>query len=307
MMRGRSGAWCAAFGLAVMTLRRRLAHALCRTAPALPALLLGLLLVGPLAGGLAGPAAADALDNIRQRGRVIVGVMGDYRPYGYLDSSGRLVGLEPELAGDVAALLGVDLELQGVTAANRMETLQQGRVDLLIATMADTPERRQEVEMVDPNYYAAGVTVLTKRSFSRWEDLEGVPVCSVLGAFYDREPVRSLGSDVVGFRNAAEALTALKQNRCAAFVYDETFIRARLGEPDWEGWRMPLPTIDEVPWGLAVREGEDALAALLGGLVVDWHISGRILRLEQKHGIEPTAFPQRMHDFFATINPGVER
>src|SRR3546814_10601191 len=50
---------------------------------------------------------------------------------------------------------------------------------------------------------------------------------------------------------------------------------------------MPLPTIDDVPWGVAVRKGEPAFAARMSGLVVKWHLSGLIIDLEKKYGLQP--------------------
>src|SRR3546814_13418938 len=85
-----------------------------------------------------------------------------------------------------------------------------------------------------------------------------LPVCGIQGAFYNRKTSEEFGAEIVAFKGTAEALTALKQNRCAAFVYDDAFIVSRLGEADWEGWKMSLPTIDDVPWGVAVRTGESA-------------------------------------------------
>ena len=185
----------------------------------------------------------------------------DYAPYGYLDSSGKVVGLEPDLAQDVADTLGVALELVPVVSSNRMQFLEQGKIDVMIATMTDTAERRGVVQIVDPNYYSSGTNILTKASFAKWEDLKGAPVCGIQGAFYNRKTSEEFGAEIVAFKGTAEALTALKQNRCVAFVYDDSFIVSRLAEADWQGWSMPLPTIDDAPWGLAVRKGEPALAA----------------------------------------------
>ncbi len=62
-----------------------------------------------------------------------------------------------------------------VIAANRMEFLRQGRIDLIIATMGDTPERRKVVGMVEPNYYAGATNVLAPKSanLKTWQDLKG--------------------------------------------------------------------------------------------------------------------------------------
>lgn len=252
-------------------------------------------------------ASADAITDIRQRGKLIVGVKADYAPYGFLNSDGKIVGLEPDLAQDVADVLGVDLELVPVVSSNRMQFLEQGKIDLMIATMTDRTDRREVVQIVDPNYYSSGTNILTKGNFTKWEDLKGAPVCGIQGAFYNRKTSEEFGAEIVAFKGTAEALTALKQNRCVAFVYDDSFLVSRLAEPDWAGWKMPLPTIDDAPWGLAVMKGEDAFAALMSGMIVKWHISGRILDLETKYGLEQTPFAKKMHEMFLSVNPSIKR
>ncbi len=54
-----------------------------------------------------GAAFADVLDDVKAAGVLKVGVKADYKPYGYRDPSGALIGIEPDLAKDVADKLGV--------------------------------------------------------------------------------------------------------------------------------------------------------------------------------------------------------
>src|SRR3546814_2895411 len=70
------------------------------------------LLVALVMGVSAAAARADVVDDIKERGTLIVGSKADYKPYGFLDPSGKIVGLEPDLAADVAKKLGVKLELE---------------------------------------------------------------------------------------------------------------------------------------------------------------------------------------------------
>src|SRR5258706_7070122 len=119
------------------------------------------LVLGMLVPGLAG---ADAMQDIKAKGTLVVGTKADYRPFGFLDPSGKIVGFELDLAADIAKRLGVKLELVPVVAANRIQFLQQGKIDLMIATMSDTPERRKIVDIVDPDYYASGTNVMAKKS-----------------------------------------------------------------------------------------------------------------------------------------------
>src|SRR5580698_9476948 len=109
------------------------------------------------------PLHAQTLDKIKQRGVVVVGTKADYKPFGFRDPSGAIVGFEPDLAKDVAARLGVRLELEPVVSANRIQFLQQGKIDLMLATMNVTDERRKTVGIVEPSYYASGVNVFANR------------------------------------------------------------------------------------------------------------------------------------------------
>src|ERR1051326_539242 len=105
------------------------------------------------------PAAAQTLDKIKRRGWRWRGSKADYKPFGFRDPGGAIVGFEPELGKDVADRLGVKLEIEPVVSSNRMQFLQQGKIDLMIATMNDTAERRKIVGIIDPDYYASGVSV----------------------------------------------------------------------------------------------------------------------------------------------------
>ncbi|HAB37424.1 MAG: transporter substrate-binding domain-containing protein [Tateyamaria sp.] len=241
---------------------------------------------------------ADILDTIKERGTLIVGVKADYKPYGFLDSSGTVIGLEPDLAQDVADKLGVAIEYVPVVSSNRMQFLEQGKIDLMIATMTDKPDRRKVVQIVDPNYYSSGTNVLALKSLGLkdWNDLNGKPVCGIQGAFYNKATSQNYGAEIVAFKGTAEAYSALKAGNCAAFVYDDSAIVAKTNDPAWSDYEMPLATIDDAPWGLAVGLGEDNFAALMSEMITGWHKSGRILELEKKWGVTNTPFAKEMHD-----------
>src|SRR5689334_24266450 len=144
------------------------------------------------------PAAAQTLDKIKQRGVLVVGTKADYKPFGFRDPSGAIVGFEPDLARDVADKLGVKLELEPVVSSNRMQFLQQGKIDLMIATMNDKPDRRQVVGIPYPDYYASGVTVLAPKSanLKDWNDVKGKKLCAIQGAWYNKPVAEKYGADI---------------------------------------------------------------------------------------------------------------
>jgi len=253
-----------------------------------------------------GGAAAQTLEKIKQRGTLVVGVKADYKPFGFRDPSGKIIGLEPDLAQEVADTLGVKLQLEPVISSNRMQFLQQGKIDLMIATMNDKPDRREVVGIIEPSYYASGVNVLApkKAGFKQWEQLKGKPVCAIQGAWYNKPLAEKYGIEIVAFKGTAEAQTALVQGNCVAFTYDDTSFPALLEDKSkWGDYEMPLPSIMPDPWGLAVPlpERNKEFGRFMSGMVYEWHRSGKLIALEKKWGLQPSPFLEDMHKRCASL------
>lgn len=248
-----------------------------------------------LLAGQAG-AADDTLAAIKARGKLIVGVKNDYRPYGFLDPSGKIVGLELDLAQEVAQRIGVALDPVPVIAANRMEFLVQGRIDMILATLGDTEARRKVIGMVEPNYYAGATNILALKSagFRSWEQLRGRKVCAVQGAYYNRRVAQLYGPELQVFPAVPDALNALAGGNCAAFLFDNTLIVSTLAgdAAKWGQYEMPLPSEDPQLWAIGVRQADltEPFGKTLSAMCTEWLRSGHILELEKKWGIEPSPY-----------------
>ncbi|NKM69856.1 transporter substrate-binding domain-containing protein [Rhizobium laguerreae] len=107
---------------------------------------------------LAQPAAAITPDEIKARGKIIVGIQGDNPPWGFVTSSGKQDGLDADIATLFAKELGVSVEYVPLEVNNRIPALTAGRVDVLFATMAMLPDRAKAVQFSKP--YVANAIVL---------------------------------------------------------------------------------------------------------------------------------------------------
>jgi len=248
--------------------------------------------VGLATMGSAWAQPVDTMASIKQKGKMVVGVKADYKPFGYLDPSGKIVGLEIDLVNDVAKRLGVTVELVPVVAANRMEFLKQGRIDMMIATMAYRPDRAEVVAIPQPFYYAGAANVFAKKSagLKTWADLKGKPVCGVQGAYYNRRTGEEFGANLVVFKGVTEALSALEGGNCVGMVFDTTFFAGIMGDAKWSDYAMVLPSIDPEPWGIGVRKEDAKFAAYISDLTKEWHKTGFIMELEKKWGIPQSPF-----------------
>ncbi len=250
-------------------------------------------------------AQSPALDRIKKSGVLRVGVKTDYKPFGFLDPSGAIVGMEPDMARDVASRLGVKLELVPVQTANRIEFLQQGRIDLMIATMSVNDQRRKIVGVIEPFYYAGGTSLLVKKGsgIKKWEDIRGKDICGTQGAYYNRPTAQKYGANIVAFPGSTEAQNALLTGSCAGFVQDSTLHAAMLADPKWSGYEAPLPVEDLQPWAIAVPldEVNTAYGDFMRKTVADWHQSGFLVQLEKTWNLQPSEF---LKDMRAKSKPG---
>jgi polar amino acid transport system substrate-binding protein len=181
-----------------------------------------------------------------------------------------------------------------------MQFLQQGKIDLMIATMNDKPDRRQIVGIVEPDYYASSVTIMApkKLGLKKWEEIKGKPVCAIQGAWYNKPIQEQFGPELIAFKGLAEAQTALQQGNCIGLAYDDTSFAEPLSEPKWKDYELAVPSIMEDPWGLAVKleEREGPWGKFMSEQVIKWHRTGRILELEKKWGIPPSPYAAKMHE-----------
>lgn len=237
---------------------------------------------------------SKALERIRRSGVIQIGVKTDFAPFGMLNAKGEAEGFEIDLAADIARRLGVRLEKIGVSTENRYQKLEQGDLDVLIATSADTAERRQIVTAVEPNYYAGGVTVLMRpeQRMHDWPALRGQKVCATQGAYFNRPMRQRYLLDLQMYRSIRDALMALRDGRCVGFLYSSAAIQAYLKKPEWAGFKTPLPQALIAPWAINISRLERGteFEIWLGDVIAEWHRSGFLIDREKAWGIQETRF-----------------
>ena len=223
-------------------------------------ILIAMALVLVASAWLAGWAEAETtLDTIKKRGHLIVGVKSDFPPFGYVDSSGKNLGFDVDVAHLFAQALFKDankVELVAVTSGNRIPFLQSGKIDIIIATVTITDERRQVVEFSDPYFLSGSLLLVPKASAIRGvEDLAGKTVAVIQGAIQDKD-IEQLApkANRVKFGKVSEAVLAVKGGRADAFTQDDILILTLAkGNPDMRAAGKPfIPR----PYGIAVRKGD---------------------------------------------------
>lgn len=257
---------------------------------------------------LAGTAAAraDLLDDIRARGVVRIGVKGDYEPFGYRDASGALVGFDVDVGRRLAEAVGATPEFRAVTSADRLQRLASGDIDIVVATLGDTAERRRLVTMIEPGYYGGGATVMVRpdSGILGWGDLRGHTLCALQGALWNRPFAQRFLVDVRSYQNLRDVKLALGEGQCAGWLYDEAALAHEAASGDWPGYRVLAPPQMVLPWAVAIAqsEGGGRLDRLLGDTVAEMHRSGWLRALEARWKLPSSAFNQQQEALWASLD-----
>ncbi|WP_187428034.1 Membrane-bound lytic murein transglycosylase F [Roseobacter fucihabitans] len=249
------------------------------------------------------------LEHILRRGSLIVGVKDDYPPMGFRDPvDDTLIGFEPDMARAMAERLGVALELVAVTSSNRLSRVNQGQIDLVIATMGDTKERRTQAGLIQPTYYASGVALLAQEGqpYTDWGQLRGRPVCMVQGAYYNRTLDDTYLVSAQYFPSARDAMLALRQDACVGWAFDDVALVSLTTGPDATGLAVSLPSILTAPWAVAVAKGEEDAdwGRFVSDLLAEWHAAGKFLTLQQKWGLLPNPYLSVAQETWSRQNDG---
>ncbi|MDJ0889607.1 MAG: transporter substrate-binding domain-containing protein [Gammaproteobacteria bacterium] len=112
-------------------------------------------------GTTTGSTGSASLDRIQERGELVVGTTGNMPPMNMTDRTGKIIGLDVDLANVMAGAMGVELRLEPMVFAELLPALEAGNVDVVISNMTITPERNLRVAFVGP-YFDSGKCVLSK-------------------------------------------------------------------------------------------------------------------------------------------------
>ncbi|GJH35892.1 transporter substrate-binding domain-containing protein [Paraburkholderia hospita] len=254
----------------------------------------------------AGTAHADAtLDRIKERGTLVVGVVLD-GTYGTLDPATRQpIGYNVELGESLARHLGVKFEAIEVTPPNRVQFLQQGKVDALIASMQYTKERDEILSYVPTPFEEIGGSAMVHKGsgIHDWADLRDKPVCVSQGSNYTKPLIEQYGAQVKAFKGMPEALLALRGGTCVASVHVTPGIQARLANPsgEWKDYESPMRSqLIPSPSVIWVRKGQTDTVVAFDKIVKDWHRTGFLLEEGNKWHMPPSQQLQQWHQQYAS-------
>ncbi len=168
------------------------------------------------------------LDEIKESGKITIGVFSDKNPFGYVDENGEYQGYDVYFADRLAKDLGVEVEYVSTEPASRVEYLKTGKVDVILANFTVTDERAESVDFCLPYMKVAlGVVSPDSALITAPEDLNGKTLIVAKGTtaeayFSENYPDVNL----LKFDQYADAYNALLDGRGDALSTDNTEVLA---------------------------------------------------------------------------------
>ena len=201
------------------------------------------------------------LDEIKESGTINIGVFSDKNPFGYVDENGEYQGYDVYFANRIGEDLGVKINYISTEAANRIEYLQTGKADIILANFTVTPQRAEEVDFALPYMNVAlGVVSPDSRvieSLDSWnaEDqiivISGTTAETYLIENYPDIPLQKYDS-------YATAKNALENGNGVAWINDNTEVIAFALQND--GYTVGIPSLgSQGSIAPAVSKGNDTL------------------------------------------------
>ncbi|MEE1243121.1 transporter substrate-binding domain-containing protein [Frisingicoccus sp.] len=189
-------------------------------------------------------AVYRTLDEIKEDGTINIGVFSDKNPFGYVDENGEYQGYDVYFANRIGEDLGVDVNFVSTEAANRIEYLQTGKVDIILANFTVTAERAEEVDFALPYMNVAlGVVSPDSRvitSLDDWNSEDQMIVISGTTAetyFIENYPDIPLQK----YDSYATAKNALENGNGVAWANDNTEVIAFALQN--EGYTVGIPEL----------------------------------------------------------------
>lgn len=209
-------------------------------------------------------ARADQLADIKKKGEIIVGVLGTDEPNSFIDPASRkIVGYDVDLSAAIAKKLGVKLTLKQLSVAARIPELEQGRVDLLAASLTHNKEREAKIDFSLTTLVTGQRVMVRKDSgITSVPQLAGKKVLTVKGGTQEPNIRKAVPTaDVITFETSLQAFIGLQQGKGLGYVNDEVSLfnnYGKLGDAQKDYVILPQNLSIE-PLALGIRKGETGL------------------------------------------------
>ncbi|WP_052098348.1 substrate-binding periplasmic protein [Paenibacillus stellifer] len=236
----------------------------------------------------AASAESSSLSAIKEKGKIIIAT-GNYYPFEYLDpQTQKLVGYDIDLGNKIGEKLGVEVEWKEMQFTALIPSVQNGQVDMGIAAMYITDERKAAVDMSDV-YMETGMTLVKRAgddSIQGVEDLAGKVVGVKSGATSEAaaKELKAKGTDleIKAYKDTTDYLMDLQLGRVDAAFNDYLNQMGYNKQHADAGLEIVGKPFTNAGLGLAVQKGNTVLLEAANEVIKEMEESGEAAALYEK-------------------------
>lgn len=223
--------------------------------------------------------AGSTMARIKEAGTINVGVKFDQPGFGLKNpTTGEVEGFDVEMAKLIVAAIDPDVEIKFVEAVskNREPFLQDGTVDMVVATYTINDTRKQVIDFAGP-YFVAQQDIMVKAdddSITSVDDLNGAKVCTVKGSTSETNLLaKAPSAEVTLFDTYSQCAEAMTDDRVVAVTTDNTILAGLVDTGDGAFKLVEAPFSDE-PYGIGVKKDDDAFRDFINDLLEETFDNG---------------------------------
>ena len=231
---------------------------------------------------------------------LVVGMDLSYPPFETIDVNGRPLGVSVRLAEALAEFLERPLRIENIPFVGLIPSLQNKRIDCIISSMTDTPERRQSIAFSEP-YLSIGLALLAgaRSNLTGSADIDSAERTLVVrqgttGELWARSHLKR--AKVLSVEKENSAVLEVVQGKADAFIYDQMSV--------WQNWkkhpdstRAILAPLQSEQWAIGIRKDNEELRLKINAFLKLFREKGGFQKLaeeflsEQKKAFERENVP----------------
>jgi glutamate transport system substrate-binding protein len=238
----------------------------------------------------------STMEKLSKAKKITIGTKFDQPLFGQKGPDNKPRGFDVAIGSLVASRLGIPyekIEWVETVSINREPFVQQGRVDIVVATYTINDERKKVIDFAGP-YYEAGQSLMVLKSNNDVkgpEDLRGKPVCSVEGSTPAAHIVKDYGAKLVATDAYSKCLEPLRNGQVVAVTTDNVILAGFVDQnPEFKLVGEPFT---KEPYGIGLKKNDDKFRAFINSILEEAEKDGTWKRLwEETAGkVLPTPNP----------------
>lgn len=242
---------------------------------------------------------APVLDRIVKKGELVVGTAGSMPPLNMTTKDGKIIGLEAELAGAIAASMGVELKMEAMPFSELLGALKAGKIDMILSGMTMTPGRNMKAAFVGP-YYISGKAFLTKNkeiaSAQHTSDIDSADntIVTLQGSTSQHFVEGVLPkAKLVTAKDYDEAVKMVLEDKATAMVADYPICMVSVFRYPGKGLESVVTPFTYEPIGIALPPNDPLLVNWMQNFLHTLKDSGELKKLKD-HWLKPGPWVEKL-------------